>query len=204
VRSAQKPRCLWPKRDCYPPPNLWYRITVGFDGVLYFAFRPPKHGITHCFPCWERTIELEWKIRSNSAVRLRLMCDDLSDSAGPFLVKRRINGERKPIAGCARGARNVRPSLMFAANGQGEVTRWKNTLVADPSETEFIWVRRLPGDLGRTPAGPLRDDRPPIVSIWISGRGTCAGAASRGRRSEDRPPRAAPQAARSCASRRAR
>jgi hypothetical protein len=32
ARDARKPRCLWRKRGCYPPANLWYRITVEFDG----------------------------------------------------------------------------------------------------------------------------------------------------------------------------
>jgi hypothetical protein len=138
--SGKKPRCLWPKRDCYPPANLWYRVSVEFDAKLVQRFRPPNYGIRQCFPCSERTTELKWRIESNTAVRLRLMCDDLSDSGGPFLVKRRINGKRRTIGGCPRGARarGRYETLMFGANGHGEIERWKHTMVADPYETDSV------------------------------------------------------------------
>jgi hypothetical protein len=67
--------------DCYPPANLWYRIAAEFDGELEFRFLPGNHSITHCIPCRVGTTELDWKLRSNSAVRLRLMCDAEADEA---------------------------------------------------------------------------------------------------------------------------
>ena len=133
ARATSKPRCLWAGRDCFPPANLWYRVAVEFDGQLTFRLQPGLRGVQACFPCWVRTTELEWRIAGHNAVRLRLMCDDEDDSAGPFQVKRRINGKRRTIGGCAPGARgDVHPSLRFASNGAGEVTRWMNTAVVDP------------------------------------------------------------------------
>jgi hypothetical protein len=133
AQAASKPRCLWPSRACTPPANLWYRITVEFDGQLTLRFRPGIRGLQACFPCWVRTTELKWRIVSNTAVRLRLLCDDVDDDAGPFLVKRLINGKRRTIGGCARGARrDLRPSLQFAARAAGNVTRWTNTAVVEP------------------------------------------------------------------------
>jgi hypothetical protein len=135
AEAAKKPRCLWQKRACHPPANLWYRIRVEFDGQLTSRLQPGIRGLQGCFPCFVRTTEPEWRIASHHAVRLRLMCDDEDDAAGPFQVRRRINGRRRPIGGCARGARgDVHPSLRFAAHAAGEVTRWTNTAVVDPVE----------------------------------------------------------------------
>ena len=126
ARNAKKPRCLWPKRECHPPANLWYRITVEFRGDL------TRHS-PNSNPAWVRTTRLASRIVSTNAVRLRLMCDDTHDDAGPFLVTRRINGKRRTIGGCGPGARRSRQStLRFAAKGSGELTRWENTEAGQP------------------------------------------------------------------------
>jgi hypothetical protein len=125
--AAAKPRCLWAKRDCYPPANLWYRVRVEFTGDLV------RRSVEGSMPTWERTTRLEWTLESNTAVRLRLMCDDMADNAGPFLVKRTIQGVRRTIGGCGRGARrDLFPSLSFAAKGTGELTRWTNSETGGP------------------------------------------------------------------------
>lgn len=128
AQSAKKPRCLWPKRECHPPANLWYRITVEFRGQL------TRHS-PNSIPAWVRTTTLESKIVSSNAVRLRLMCDDRNDDAGPYLVKRRINGKLRTIGGCGPGTaarRSLHSTLRFAAKGNGELTRWENTEVGQP------------------------------------------------------------------------
>lgn len=136
AQGARKRRCLWRKRECYPPANLWYRVTVEFDGQL--TFRARDH-FQSCPACWVMTTEVKWRIASNTAVRLRLLCDDEDDDTGPFLVKRRIDGKRRPIGGCARGARgDVHPSLLFAAHAAGELTRWTNTAVVDPVDGQIV------------------------------------------------------------------
>jgi hypothetical protein len=127
AQAAQKPRCLWPKRECHPPANLWYRVLVGFRGVL------TRHSSENAIPNWVRTTELKWRFVSHHAVRLRLMCDDELDASGPFLVQRRINGKRRTIGGCGPDPRRgLRTSLRFAATGSGETTRRTNTFVAAP------------------------------------------------------------------------
>ena len=126
AQSAKKPRCLWLKRECYPPANLWYRIAVEFRGKL------TRHS-PNSIPAWVRTTRLESRIVGLNAVRLRLMCDDRNDEAGPCLVTRRINGKRRTIGGCGPSARRSRHStLQFAAKGNGELTRWENTEVGQP------------------------------------------------------------------------
>jgi hypothetical protein len=139
ARTARKPRCLWRKRECYPPAKLWYRITVEFDGQLTLRFRRGIRGLQTCAPCWVRTTRVKWRIVSNTAMRLTLMCADEKDRAEPFLVRRRINGKRRPVGGCARGARrDLRPTLRFAAHGQGDVTHWTSTAVVEPVDGQVM------------------------------------------------------------------
>src|SRR5262245_38737378 len=100
ARTASTPRCLWAKRDCYPPARLWYRVSVSLEAEQNASVeRPPAGGFsgeTHRHRLSER-----WTLRSVHAIRLTQLCDEVDERERPFLDKRRIDGRRKTIGGCA-------------------------------------------------------------------------------------------------------
>lgn len=133
MRSAQEPRCLWPKRDCYPPANLWYRISLGFLGSYARAFDPGEIVVRGQLVGRASIDGRErWELESNTAVRLTLRCVDRHGNE-PFLVRRRINGKRRTIGGCARNAPDrFGPTVRFATNATGEMESWRETTTAEP------------------------------------------------------------------------
>ena len=128
-RRAAPKKCLWKKRDCYPPARLWYRVSASLEAEQNTSLdRPPTDASEH-----HRLTE-RWTLRSNHAIRLTLLCDDPA-LAEPFLAKRRIDGKRRTIGGCANPReRRMRPSLRFAATAGGEVTSMVRSQTFGPTE----------------------------------------------------------------------
>lgn len=120
--------CLWPKRDCYPPARLWYRVSIAVkasqrgEGALAAPPSPDWSGREHSW-----TASSRWTLAGNAAVILTLGCVEfLNRPAEPFLVKRRIDGKRRTIGGCAANAPDeFRPSVSFAAAATGEATSFE-------------------------------------------------------------------------------
>lgn len=132
-RRAAPKKCLWKARDCYPPARLWYRVSVSLQAEQNANLdKLPTEtfsGETQRDKLTER-----WTFRSIHAIRLTLLCDDASETQRPFLAKRRIDGKRKTVGGCANPRRGFRPTLRFAATAAGEVMSMVSTQTFGPSE----------------------------------------------------------------------
>jgi len=132
-------RCLWPGRACHPPARLWYRVSLRLDarldyrsppGALYSGPSPrPYYGVV---PGTETLGEV-WELESDNAVRLTLACVDLDVPDVPFLIERRVNGRRRPVGGCGRGApARLRPSARFTALAAGAVVYYRRQQTIEP------------------------------------------------------------------------
>ena len=114
-------------RPGYPPARLWYRIDVKFKGESSFnSVLPAQNGVSEHEE--GNATAQSWNLRSDHAVRLTLMCVDLSDfDPEPFLVRRTINGERRAVGGCPKNARQgLKPTARFLADLSGEVTSYSD------------------------------------------------------------------------------
>jgi hypothetical protein len=142
-------KCLWKQRNCLLPARLWYRVELDVE----VASSPPLSGRSLAD---DRT--QDWRLEGNGAVRLTLECVDLSDfNPEPFLVKRRINGERRAIGGCGRKPRDgLRPTVHFAALAGGSVTSFEINSSFGPFANErfecpgYDWRVELIGTQGLT------------------------------------------------------
>jgi hypothetical protein len=111
-----------PRLPGYPPARLWYRVSATFHGT----WRDPSD---------RKSIQFaeDWKLRSNTAVRLSFMCDDLRTvGEHPFFIRRQVGGHgpRIAVGGCPRGRfrrSHLSPTLRFDANAGGEVTRFHDS-----------------------------------------------------------------------------
>jgi hypothetical protein len=110
------------KRAHYPPARLWYRLRLDFDGSLSGELAAD-----------EGTLDYEmhegWQLRSNTAVRVSLMCVNRRVPVDPFFARERIrrHGRRRrvTVGGCGhRVSKNLIPTLRFQAAARGEATDW--------------------------------------------------------------------------------
>ena len=124
---ATAPASLARKPPAYPPAQLWYRVSVDFDGTWTGATLPdPAHSM----------FSEKWTLHSNTAVRVSLMCQNtlLPDGTLVFIRRRlRDGGRRVRVGGCPRNrpkGSHLRPTLRFAANATGEISEWEHSLIA--------------------------------------------------------------------------
>jgi hypothetical protein len=126
--AANKPGTA--ARKPYKPARLWYRVTVEFKGE---KVKPPA-SLTPQFG--EARWSGAWRLRSDHAVRLTLLCHDYDrPGSEPFAVRRKIGGRLVTVGGCGQSARDgLKPTLRFAARATGEWTRYEYVQHARPAQ----------------------------------------------------------------------
>lgn len=115
------------RRSPFPPSKLWYRISIEFKGEAHARQRGPDGSVA------TNELSASWKLRSNTAVLVTLLCRGRLPGDEPFVVKRKIGGRQVPVGGCPQDSGSSYSStLRFAANATGRLTRWTNDTSVTP------------------------------------------------------------------------
>ena len=130
--AADAPRATASKERCaYPPARLWYRLQLDFKGRM----SGDAGGLEH-------SRESSWSLRSNTAVRVTLLCVNRKFPDKPFFNTPKLGRKdgkfvKQRIGGCEKRCPNLMATARFRAGAGGEVTSWKHLEITHPPSCEL-------------------------------------------------------------------